>query len=155
MTAGPEDAPSQSMVCKIDDRGATNQFATNKLFAGIGPEVLSEIGADMKLFHFRPGDIIFREGDTGDCMFLVGDGKVKISKAGRGGKQETLGFIETGSFFGEMALLDGQPRSAQATAIEPTLLGSVDEATFQSILQLAPSSLHLNFLRSVASRLGT
>jgi signal transduction histidine kinase len=52
-----------------------------------------------------------------------------------------------------MALLDGKPRSAMATAAEPTLLGTVNESTFQHILELAPSRLHMNFLRSVSERL--
>jgi signal transduction histidine kinase len=52
-----------------------------------------------------------------------------------------------------MALLDGQPRSASATAAKPTLLATVDESTFQHILSLAPSRLHMNFLRSVTQRL--
>jgi signal transduction histidine kinase len=52
-----------------------------------------------------------------------------------------------------MALLDGKPRSAMATAAEPTVLGAVNETTFQHILELAPSRLHMNFLRSVSERL--
>lgn len=52
-----------------------------------------------------------------------------------------------------MALLDGQPRSAMATAVSSTVLGTVDEPTFQHILELAPSRLHMNFLRSVTGRL--
>src|SRR5215210_2686743 len=72
---------------------------------------------------------------------------------GRAGKQETLGYIHPGNFFGEMALIDGQPRSAQATASEPTTLGRVDHATFERILARAPRDLHMNFLRSVVERL--
>jgi signal transduction histidine kinase len=52
-----------------------------------------------------------------------------------------------------MALFDGQPRSAKATAASPSLLASVDERTFQQILELAPSRLHMNFLRCVSDRL--
>ncbi len=97
--------------------------------------------------------MIFQEGDPGDALYLVGEGSVKISKRGRGGDQETLAYIQPGNFFGEMALLDSQPRSAMATAAEPTLLGAVNEQTFQQILALAPSRLHMNFLRSVSERL--
>ncbi|MFL6540169.1 MAG: ATP-binding protein, partial [Chthoniobacterales bacterium] len=55
--------------------------------------------------------------------------------------------------FGEMALFDGQPRSAKATAAQPSLLASVDERSFQHILELAPSRMHMNFLRCVSDRL--
>ena len=129
------------------------RFANNRLFEGIDPDVLEEVRYEMKTLEVNPGDVIFNEGDAGDSLYLIGEGSVKISKTGRGGEQETLGFIESGSFFGEMSLLDGQPRSAKATASGTTLLASVDERTFQHILELAPSRLHMNFLRSVTQRL--
>ncbi len=130
-------------------------LASNRIFEGIEPHVLEEIAPEVGVVQLQPGEIIFREGDPGDLLYLVGQGSVKISKSGRGGEQETLGFIQPGNFFGEMALLDGQPRSAMATAVDATLLGTVDEPTFQHILALAPSRLHMNFLRSVTERLRT
>jgi signal transduction histidine kinase len=128
-------------------------FAANALFEGIQADVLEDVRYEMKTIRLKEGDVIFEEGDPGDSLYLVGEGSVKISKTGRGGKQETLGFIESGNFFGEMALFDGQPRSAKATAASPALLASVDDRTFQHILELAPSRLHMNFLRSVSERL--
>ena len=130
-----------------------DELSQNRLFEGIEPGLLSEIAPDVRVVRLEAGEVIFREGDPGDLLYLVGQGSVKISKSGRGGEQETLGFIQSGNFFGEMALLDGEPRSAMATAAEPTRLGTVDEATFQHILELAPSRLHMNFLRSVSERL--
>lgn len=132
---------------------AFDQFAQNRLFKGVELKVLEKISADIGSMRFKEGDIVFREGDPANSLYLVGEGSVKISKRGRAGQQETLGVIEAGSFFGEMALLDGEPRSAMATAAEPTVLGTVDEKAFQHILQLAPSALHINFLRSVSERL--
>ena len=132
---------------------AFDHLAKNRLFEGIDPELLQELAPGVNVMRMTPGQVIFREGDPGNALYLVGEGSVKISKFGRGGQQETLGFIEQGNFFGEMALLDGQPRSAMATANEPTLLGAVDHDTFQHILALAPSRLHMNFLRSVSERL--
>src|SRR5216110_2492327 len=134
---------------------AFDQLAQNRLFEGIESGLLDEIAPDVHVVQLNEGEIVFREGDPGDSLYLVGKGSVKISKSGRGGQQETLGFIQSGNFFGEMALLDGEPRSAMATAAEPTLLGTVDEPTFQHILELAPSRLHMNFLRSVSERLRT
>jgi signal transduction histidine kinase len=130
-------------------------FAANALFDGIQPDVLEDVRYEMKTIRLKEGDVVFEEGDPGDSLYLVGEGSIKISKTGRGGQQETLGYIEPGNFFGEMALFDGQPRSANATAASPALLASVDERTFQRILELAPSRLHMNFLRSVSERLRT
>jgi signal transduction histidine kinase len=132
---------------------AFDQLSQNRLFEGIESDLLERIAPDVHVVQLNAGEVIFREGDPGDLMYLVGQGSVKISKSGRGGQQETLGFIKSGNFFGEMALLDGEPRSAMATAAESTLLGTVDEQTFQHILALAPSRLHMNFLRSVTERL--
>ena len=132
---------------------AFDHLSQNRLFEGIESDLLARIAPDVHVVQLTAGEVIFREGDPGDLMYLVGEGSVKISKSGRGGQQETLGFIKSGNFFGEMALLDGEPRSAMATAAEPTLLGTVDEPTFQHILELAPSRLHMNFLRSVSERL--
>jgi signal transduction histidine kinase len=132
---------------------AFDQLSENRLFEGIESTLLDRIAPNVRVVQLGEGEVVFREGDPGDVMYLVGKGSVKISKSGRGGQQETLGFIEPGNFFGEMALLDGEPRSAMATAVESTLLGTVDEATFQHILELAPSRLHMNFLRSVTQRL--
>jgi CRP-like cAMP-binding protein len=132
---------------------AFRQLAQNRLFEGIESNLLKEIAPDVQTVRLDPGEVLFREGDPGDSLYLVGKGSVKISKSGRGGEQETIGFIKSGNFFGEMALLDGKPRTAMAVAVEPTILGAVDESTFQHILELAPSRLHLNFLRLVAERL--
>jgi signal transduction histidine kinase len=128
-------------------------FANNRLFAGIEPEVLRDMRYGMQLLRFDKDEVVFNEGDVGDSLYLVGTGSVRISKKGRAGEQETLGVIEPGNFFGEMALLDGQPRSAMAIAAEPTLLAGVDDEVFQHLLELAPSRLHLNFLRLVSQRL--
>ena len=130
-----------------------DQFFDNRLFEGIEPSLLSEIAPEVGVLRFQEGEVVFREGDPGDSLYLIGQGSVKISKVGRGGKQETLGFVQSGNFFGEMALLDGQPRSAMAMAVEPTVLGTVGEQTFQQIVELAPSRLHINFLRCVTERL--
>ena len=132
---------------------SVDRFYRNRLFEGIEREVLQEITLDLEVAEFQDDEVIFREGDRSNLLYLVGEGSVRISKLGRGGQQETLGYIESGNFFGEMALLDGEPRSAMAAAVGPTVLGVVDEATFQRILENAPSRLHLNFLRSVTQRL--
>lgn len=141
------------MIAAPDSFDTFRCFAANSLFEGIRADVLEDIRYEMKPIRLEEGEVVFDEGDPGDSLYLVGEGSIKISKTGRRGQQETLGFIQAGNFFGEMALFDGQPRSAKATAASPALLASVDERTFQQILELAPSRLHMNFLRSVSERL--
>ncbi len=141
------------MISHLNTPAEAETLCQNRLFAGIAPALITGIGADVDLLHFDTDDVIFHEGEPGDCLFLVVSGNVRISKMGRGGKQETLGLIAPGNFFGEMALIDGQPRSAQATAAETTVLGKIDSESFARILDNAPRDLHMNFLRSVVERL--
>jgi CRP-like cAMP-binding protein len=65
-----------------------------------------------------PGEVLFREGDAGDSMYVVLDGRVMISKFIPGAGEEALAFLDRGDYFGEMALIDNQPRSADAKAHE-------------------------------------
>ncbi len=141
------------MLAKLDQAPNLALLRENRLFAGLSAALVDRIGAEMTMLHFDADDVIFREGDPGDCLYLITDGNVRISKTGRGGLQETLNFIPPGNFFGEMALVDGKPRSAQATATSPTVLASVDAATFNRILDDEPRTLHHNFLTSVVERL--
>ena len=141
------------MLAELDTHPDSAQLQGNRLFAGLSAEVITNIGCDVGLIRVESEEVIFNEGELGDCLYLVVEGAVRISKMGRGGKQETLGFIQPGNFFGEMALIDGQPRSAQATAAGSTLLGRMDVASFERILENAPRDLHRNFLRSVVERL--
>lgn len=74
---------------------------------------LSSLSKERRL---RPSEVLFREGDAGDAMYVVLDGRVRISKQIPGAGEEALAFLERGDWFGEMALIDDQPRSAEATA---------------------------------------
>jgi CRP-like cAMP-binding protein len=74
---------------------------------------LSSLSKERRL---RAGEVIFREGDAGDALYVVLDGRVRIGKQIPGAGEEALAFLERGDWFGEMALIDDQPRSAEATA---------------------------------------
>ena len=118
--------------------------------------------AEMKLLatfsteeRFREGSMIFREGDRGDKLYIVLDGRVRISKFIPGVGEEALTVLDRGDFFGEMALIDDKPRSADAKAHEQdaTVL-SIDRATLNEILSMDPhaSLQFLNLLCRMISR---
>jgi signal transduction histidine kinase len=137
----------------VTNKTDLQQLSANRLFAGVSIDAMGAFGEAVERLDCAPGDIIFREGEPGNCLYLVLDGSVCISKTGRGGQQETLGFINQGDFFGEMALIDGQPRSAQASAAEKATLGRMDAEAFSRILAASPQTLPTNFLRAVVGRL--
>jgi CRP/FNR family cyclic AMP-dependent transcriptional regulator len=118
--------------------------------------------AEMKLLatfsseeRFREGSMIFREGEKGDKLYIVLDGRVRISKFIPGVGEEALAVLDRGDFFGEMALIDDKPRSADAKAHEggATVL-SIDRATLNEILSMDPhaSLQFLNLLCRMISR---
>ena len=85
-----------------------------------------KIGYEKKL---TPGEIIFKEGDAGNEMYLIKSGSVKITKR-IGGKEKVLAVLKEGDFFGEMSVLDGSLRSASATTEEETELITIDREAF-------------------------
>lgn len=118
--------------------------------------------AEMKLLatfsseeRFREGSMIFREGEKGDKLYIVLDGRVRISKFIPGVGEEALAVLDRGDFFGEMALIDDKPRSADAKAheVDATVL-SIDRATLNEILSMDPhaSLQFLNLLCRMISR---
>ena len=118
--------------------------------------------AEMKLLatfsteeKFREGSMIFREGEKGDKLYIVLDGRVRISKFIPGVGEEALTVLDRGDFFGEMALIDDKARSADAKAHDgdATVL-SIDRATLNEILSMDPhaSLQFLNLLCRMISR---
>jgi len=88
------------------------------LFAALDPPELATLSALAHPLRCRKGEVVFREGDDGTTLFVVKKGEVKIVLRSHDGKEATLGFRTAGDFFGEQALLDGEPRSADVIATE-------------------------------------
>ncbi|MEO0142103.1 MAG: Crp/Fnr family transcriptional regulator [candidate division WOR-3 bacterium] len=87
--------------------------------------------------RLNSGEVLFNEGDKGDVMYLIKEGQIKITK-GRGPDERVLAVLKEGDFFGEMAIIDGSPRSATATAVVPTSLLIIDKETFKAKIRENP-----------------
>src|SRR5262249_2623995 len=111
------------------------------------------VSRQIDVLTFAHDQIVFEENDPGNCLYLIAEGSVKISKRGRGGHQETLAYLPANDYFGEMALVDGGRRSAQATVMGNTVLGCVGFQSWGLLLKLAPQAILSNFTRSVTQRL--
>lgn len=88
----------------------------------------------MRAEKYPAGTVVFREGDRGETMFLIRKGQVRIFRE-VAGKELVLAFLGEGEFFGEMALLEGLPRSASATITEDAELVPVDSKTFEGMIR--------------------
>jgi CRP/FNR family transcriptional regulator, cyclic AMP receptor protein len=94
-----------------------DSLSTIPFFAGLDPDALGRVAAGTRSRRFRRGEVIFHVGDPGDALFIIVSGEVKISLPSEGGDEAILVRLARGDVFGELALLDGAPRSATATAL--------------------------------------
>ena len=96
---------------------------------------------------FRQGETIFKEGDPADCMFAVVEGAVDIELRGT-----VVEHIASGGVFGEMALIDGLPRSATAVAAADCSLAAINEKRFLRLIELTPR-FALQIMQVITERL--
>jgi CRP-like cAMP-binding protein len=101
-------------------RPVIDALAGIPFFGGLDPEALGRLATGMRARRFRRGEVIFHVGDPGDALFVIVTGEVKISLPSETGEEAILATLRAGDVFGELALLDGAPRSASATAISAT-----------------------------------
>jgi CRP/FNR family transcriptional regulator, cyclic AMP receptor protein len=110
----------------------------NSLFRGLPKETRSRIAALATRRQYEDGTVIFMRGDAGDSLCGVATGRVRISASAPGGKEVFLNIMEPGDAFGEIALLDGSPRTATATAMARTELIVITRDAFSTLLQSQP-----------------
>ncbi|HET8745491.1 MAG TPA: Crp/Fnr family transcriptional regulator [Ramlibacter sp.] len=118
---------------------AMSRIATEqeKLIAGLEPS-LGRLAARGLLRNYRKNSIVLNEGDTGDSLFVILQGQVKVYATDENGREITYGTIQAGDYFGEMSL-DGGPRSASVMTLEPTLCSLVSRALLQQHLADEPA----------------
>jgi CRP/FNR family transcriptional regulator, cyclic AMP receptor protein len=118
----------------MDDRLA--QLARVELFAGLKPAALELIAKVAAEETHALGTKIFQHGDAGDKLYLILEGKVRISREVPGMGEEALAVLGPGQMFGEMALLDESPRSADARVHERCRVLAIAKDAFDDLLFL-------------------
>ncbi|CAN92941.1 hypothetical protein sce2782 [Sorangium cellulosum So ce56] len=101
--------------------------------------------------EYVPGDVLFREGDSGGVMFVIQSGAVRITKS-VAGEDKVLAVLGPGEFVGEMAILNGKPRNATATVSEPSRCLVIDARKLEVMLQ-RDVEIALRLLKKLAKRL--
>lgn len=99
------------------------------LFSSLSDKDLRELESVVRERSFRKNEVIFHAQEPGNALFVIKRGRVKISMDDKSGREIILRVFEGGDFFGEMSLLDGEPRSATVSSLEPcqALILSRDE----------------------------
>jgi serine phosphatase RsbU (regulator of sigma subunit) len=117
------------------------------LFKDGSDEDLNMVNSIAQVVHFHDDEDIFLEGDSGDAIYLVVHGQVKIHTMGK-----QIAIRDDKEFFGEMALIDDGPRSATATSIEDSVLLRIDRDNFYGVMQSNIRFMR-NLLKALISRL--
>ena len=124
----------------------------NRLFRGLSAATIAQIAALSVRRSYPEGSIVFSQGDPGDALYGVVTGKVRISASASDGKEVFLNIMEPGDTFGEIALLDGNPRTATASATAPAELIMIMREPFLGLLQREPT-LSVHLLRLLCQRI--
>ena len=131
-------------------------LANMNLFRGLAEEGLERIAAIAGEESHETGSFVFREGEMGDKLYLILDGKVRISRELPGMGEEALAVLGAGEAFGEMSLIDDTPRSADARVHERVRLLVITREAFEDLLfvhkDLAYEILW-NFVKTLSGRL--
>lgn len=127
-------------------------FSHVPLFESLSPEELKELYNSIKKKSLKKGEVLFKKGSKGESLFVIKEGNIKISSSSKLGDEVVLAVFSEGDYFGEMALLDGMTRSADATAMQPTTLYVLQQSDFLSFLSENPGSVKA-ILKSLSMRL--
>src|ERR1700688_4629358 len=122
------------------------------LFAGLNDEDVRELMGVAKRRTFRSGEVIFHRDDPGQVLYVIKEGKVKICLTSSDGQEIALVVFGKGEYFGELALLDGFPRSADAIALEKVECYTLQRSDFHNALMKNPK-IAIQVLEALTRRL--
>jgi signal transduction histidine kinase len=128
------------------------QLESSKLFSGLAPDEFARVQSFAREILLDPGQQIFKEGDSGDGIYLIKSGLVQISAVLNGGERVVLTRLGPGELFGEMAVLDQNPRSATATAEQQTEAYFISRDSLLRLLEDIPR-LSACFVHEISQRL--
>src|SRR3990170_5724757 len=123
-----------------------------RIFGSLSGEDVSALIKLGEKRHWPKGGQIIREGDIGDALYIILSGRLKVVLYGEEGKEIVLSIMKEGDIFGEMALFDGEPRSANVEAVEDTECFIIQGSTLLEYIKVHPA-VALNFLSHLSRRL--
>jgi CRP-like cAMP-binding protein len=122
------------------------------LFSGVSTADLESIASRLIERRYPKNATIVEEGLAGDYMYVIRQGRVKVTKASEDGREKIMDFLERGAFFGEMSVLDQAPRSASVKTLESSVLLALSRRDFLDLLSTSPN-LALAVIQELTRRL--
>ena len=148
-------AQSTSLACDMGNElsAIRDILAGTEIFADAPSDTLDALAGQATERHLVRGDILFKEGDPPDALYIVTSGRLAIALANPIDKRESVvALMEAGDLFGELGLLDDRPRSAMARALEQSTVVSIAYEPVVEMFQSNPTMLW-NVTRLLAQRL--
>ncbi|MCC6673045.1 MAG: mechanosensitive ion channel [Planctomycetes bacterium] len=108
------------------------------VFVPLGPDELAALGRDATREEYGRGERVVRQGDAGDALYVILDGSAVVSVRDEHGAEREVARLARGEFFGEMALLTGEPRTASVTALEDLVVLAIYKEALQALLARRP-----------------
>lgn len=129
--------------------GNINLLKKLYLFKDLSAAELELVTGAVSTINCGPGDEVFSQGDKARSLFIIQSGTIKIHQLAEGGESVEVTRIGAGSHFGEMSFLDGEPRSASATAVEQSEIIVIDYDKL-SMIMIEHSGISVHFYRQFA-----
>lgn len=123
----------------MDEQAAIGALRGCALFTSASEDALARVARMLRRRKYRRGEVIFHQGDPGDACHIVAVGSIKITLESEDGEEAILATLRPPMAFGELALLDGAPRSAAAVAIEASETWTLPRAALRELLDADPS----------------
>ena len=116
----------------------TTLMSETILFAGLDDDALAKVVEAGRDLEMRRGDVLFREGDDPDELFVVLSGRIAIANKSIDGRESMVALMESGDLFGEMGLFSGRGRSAEARSLETSVVTAVPYGPVRSLYENNP-----------------
>jgi CRP/FNR family cyclic AMP-dependent transcriptional regulator len=129
-----------------------HELARSSFFKDLSAAELADVAALMNKDHFQAGETIFRQGSPGDYFFYIASGAVRVWLGLEDGGARELAELGPGQFFGELALLDKEPRTAGVEAVENCEVWKLEREEFLNLLR-GNAQMAVKLLQVVAGRL--
>jgi CRP/FNR family transcriptional regulator, cyclic AMP receptor protein len=117
----------------------TSLLSRTDLFGGLALDDLQACAANFREARFVKGEVLFARGEPGTHLYLVVDGRVRLAIATEGGRELSFRHAVSGDLFGEIAALDGGPRSAEATAVTRVIAYALERNIFRDLWSTRPA----------------
>lgn len=128
-------------MTSIGGGGSAHRLADVPLFARLPETALEELARASRTRTYPAGQVIWSEGDPGDALLVLEEGQLRVTRTTGGGVEVVLAVNDAPAALGELALLDGEPRSASVIAQRPVRVRFIPRAAFLALLRHEPAAV--------------